>query len=129
MVTETVDHDNDDDGSGGGDDRKHVDDEDDYEDDVDEEFTICIIVLYYNILIGKKIINRKMRTNINGRRQRKRKIRMRRRKSFTETNSQTNSLAGHTASGIQINVGSLWWQKVKILAPVSESATVHQTVP
>ncbi|GFO37273.1 hypothetical protein PoB_006377800 [Plakobranchus ocellatus] len=41
-------------------------------------------------------------------------------------NSQTNSLARHTASGIKIDVGSLWWQKVKILAPVRESATVHQ---
>ncbi|GFO39768.1 transmembrane protein 245-like [Plakobranchus ocellatus] len=40
--------------------------------------------------------------------------------------SSTISLARHTASGTQINVGSLWWQKVKISAPVSESATVHQ---
>ncbi|GFO19286.1 hypothetical protein PoB_004579100 [Plakobranchus ocellatus] len=41
-------------------------------------------------------------------------------------NSQTISLARHTASGIKIDVGSLWWQKVKILAPVRESARVHQ---
>ncbi|GFO13117.1 hypothetical protein PoB_003962200 [Plakobranchus ocellatus] len=46
--------------------------------------------------------------------------------SFTRNiNSQTISLARHIASGIQISVGSLWWQRVKILAPVSESATVH----
>ncbi|GFN78170.1 reverse transcriptase [Plakobranchus ocellatus] len=44
-------------------------------------------------------------------------------------NSQTNSLARHTASGIKIVVGSLWWQKVKILALVRESATVHQDQP
>ncbi|GFO50085.1 hypothetical protein PoB_007659000 [Plakobranchus ocellatus] len=44
-------------------------------------------------------------------------------------NSQTISLARHTASGIKIDVGSLWWQKVKILAPVRESARVHQDHP
>ncbi|GFO50055.1 fas-associated protein with death domain [Plakobranchus ocellatus] len=44
-------------------------------------------------------------------------------------NSQTDSLARHTASGIKIVVGSLWWQKVKILAPVRKSATVQQDQP